>query len=61
MMQILIAQHSLPRIKPRAGTVKASPAPVDEEKEREADEFACKWTLTNEEVGKKLTVARPSL
>jgi len=31
------------------------------EKEREADEFACKWTLTNEEVGKILTVARPSL
>lgn len=31
------------------------------EKEREADEFACKWTLTNEEVGKILTVARPAL
>jgi hypothetical protein len=31
------------------------------EKEREADEFAGKWTLTNEEVRKKLTVAQPSL
>ncbi len=31
------------------------------EKEREADEFASKWTLTHEEVGKKLTVAQPSL
>jgi addiction module HigA family antidote len=31
------------------------------EKEREADKFACKWTLTNEEVGKILTVARPAL
>lgn len=33
----------------------------DMEKEREADEFANKWTLTHEEVGKKLTVAQPSL
>jgi Zn-dependent peptidase ImmA (M78 family) len=33
----------------------------DMEKEREADEFAGKWTLTNEEVRKKLTVALPSL
>jgi len=33
----------------------------DMEKEREADEFAGKWTLTNEEVRKKLTVAQPSL
>ena len=31
------------------------------EKEREADEFASKWTLTNEGVRKKLTVAQPSL
>jgi hypothetical protein len=31
------------------------------EKEREADEFVSKWTLTNEEVKKKLTVAQPSL
>jgi addiction module HigA family antidote len=33
----------------------------DLEKEREADEFANKWTLTHEEVRKKLTVAQPSL
>lgn len=33
----------------------------DLEKEREADEFASKWTLTNEGVRKKLTVAQPSL
>jgi addiction module HigA family antidote len=33
----------------------------DMEKEREADEFVSKWTLTNEEVKKKLTVAQPSL
>lgn len=33
----------------------------DMEKEREADEFANKWTLTHEEVRKKLTVAQPSL
>ena len=33
----------------------------DMEKEREADEFASKWTLTNEEVRKKLTLAQPSL
>ena len=33
----------------------------DLEKEREADEFASKWTLTHEEVRKKLTVAQPSL
>ena len=33
----------------------------DMEKEREADEFANKWTLTNEGVRKKLTVAQPSL
>jgi HTH-type transcriptional regulator / antitoxin HigA len=33
----------------------------DMEKEREADEFASKWTLTNEEVRKKLTVAQPLL
>ncbi|MFN9681227.1 MAG: ImmA/IrrE family metallo-endopeptidase, partial [Bacteroidota bacterium] len=31
------------------------------EKEREADEFASKWTLTNEGVRKKLTVVQPSL
>ena len=31
------------------------------EKEREADEFASKWTLTNEGVRKKFTVAQPSL
>ena len=31
------------------------------EKEREADEFASKWTLTNEGVRKKLTFAQPSL
>ena len=28
---------------------------------READEFANKWTLTHEEVRKKLTVAQPLL
>jgi hypothetical protein len=33
----------------------------DMEKEREADEFASKWALTNEGVRKKLTVAQPSL
>jgi addiction module HigA family antidote len=33
----------------------------DMEKEREADEFANKWTLTHVEVRKKLTVAQPSL
>ena len=33
----------------------------DLKKEREADEFASKWTLTNEGVRKKLTVAQPSL